>query len=83
MYQRFLKGHSVTCGMSGVGSCADNALVEGFFGMLARARQPTTEQGNQAKPNRPEERYLVFGWVCSLRICHGFTGSAVRDAGDA
>ena len=24
--------------MSGVGSCADNALVEGFFGMLKRER---------------------------------------------
>ncbi len=37
-YQRFLKGHNVTCSMSGVGSCADNALVEGFFGMLKRER---------------------------------------------
>ena len=35
-YQRFLK--SRTCSMSGVGSCADNALVEGFFGMLRRER---------------------------------------------
>jgi putative transposase len=37
-YQRFLQGHNVTCRMSGVGSCADNALVEGFFGMLKRER---------------------------------------------
>jgi len=37
-YQRFLKGHNVTCSMSGVGSCADNALVEGFFGTLKRER---------------------------------------------
>lgn len=37
-YQRFLKGHNLTCSMSGVGSCADNALVEGFFGMLKRER---------------------------------------------
>lgn len=37
-YQRFLKGHNVTCSMSGIGSCADNALVEGFFGMLKRER---------------------------------------------
>lgn len=33
-YQRFLKVHNLTCSMSAVGSCADNALVEGFFGML-------------------------------------------------
>jgi len=37
-YQRFLGGHNLTCSMSGVGSCADNALVEGFFGMLKRER---------------------------------------------
>lgn len=37
-YQRFLKGHNLTCSMSAVGSCADNALVEGFFGMLKRER---------------------------------------------
>lgn len=33
-YQRFLKGHNLTCSMSGVGSCVDNATCEGFFGML-------------------------------------------------
>ena len=32
-YQRFLKGHSLVCSMSDVGSCADNAACEGFFGM--------------------------------------------------
>ena len=37
-YQRFLKGHNLVCSMSAVGSCADNALVEGFFGMLKRER---------------------------------------------
>jgi putative transposase len=37
-YQRFLKGHNLTCSMSGVGSCADNAAAEGFFGMLKRER---------------------------------------------
>jgi len=37
-YQRFLKGHNLTCSMSGVGSCADNAACEGFFGMLKRER---------------------------------------------
>lgn len=37
-YQRILTGHNVSCSMSRVGSCADNALVEGFFGMLKRER---------------------------------------------
>ncbi len=37
-YQRFLKGHNVTCSTSAVGSCADNALVEGLSGMLKRER---------------------------------------------
>ncbi|TDJ32656.1 MAG: IS3 family transposase, partial [Gammaproteobacteria bacterium] len=37
-YQRFLKGHNLMCSMSAVGSCADNALAEGFFGMLKRER---------------------------------------------
>ena len=37
-YQQFLKGHNVTCSMSGVGSCADNAAAESFFGLLKRER---------------------------------------------
>lgn len=37
-YQRFLKGHNLVCSMSAVGSCADNAAMEGFFGMLKRER---------------------------------------------
>jgi len=37
-YQRFLSGHNLVCSMSAVGSCADNAAAEGFFGMLKRER---------------------------------------------
>jgi putative transposase len=37
-YQRFLKGHNLTCSMSRVGSCADNAAAESFFGVLKRER---------------------------------------------
>jgi putative transposase len=37
-YQRFLAGHNLICSMSGVGSCADNAAAEGFFGRLKRER---------------------------------------------
>lgn len=37
-YQRFLEAHQVTCSMSAVGSCADNAAAESFFGVLKRER---------------------------------------------
>ncbi len=37
-YQGFLAGHNLTCSMSAVGSCADNAAMEGFFGMIKRER---------------------------------------------
>ena len=37
-YQKFLKGHNVTRSMSAVGSCADNASAESFFGQLKRER---------------------------------------------
>ena len=37
-YQRFLSGHNLVCSMSAVGSAADNAAVEGFFGVLKRER---------------------------------------------
>ncbi len=37
-YQRFLTGHNLICSMSAVGSAADNAAVEGFFGILKRER---------------------------------------------
>ena len=37
-YQQFLAAHHVTCSMSAVGSCADNAAAESFFGRLKRER---------------------------------------------
>jgi len=37
-YQRFLKDNSLTCSMSAVGHCGDNAACEGFFGVLKRER---------------------------------------------
>jgi putative transposase len=32
-YQRFLDDHNITCSMSAVGSCYDNAAAESFFGL--------------------------------------------------
>lgn len=37
-YQRLLKDNTLTCSMSAVGHCGDNAACEGFFGMLKRER---------------------------------------------
>jgi putative transposase len=37
-YQSFLAAHHITCSMSAVGSCADNAAAESFFGVLKRER---------------------------------------------
>lgn len=37
-YQHFLAAHHITCSMRAVGSCADNAAAESFFGVLKRER---------------------------------------------
>ncbi len=60
-YQRFLSGHNVTCSMSGVGSCADNALVEGFFGMLKRERVNRRQYRTRA-----EARADIFDYIESF-----------------
>jgi putative transposase len=57
-YQRFLKGHNLISSMSAVGSCADNAACEGFFGILKR------ERVNRRKyANRSEARSDVFDYI--------------------
>ena len=57
-YQRFLKGHNLICSMSAVGSCADNAAMEGFFGLLKR------ERVNRRKyRTRAEARTDVFDYI--------------------
>lgn len=60
-YQRFLRGHNVICSMSGVGSCADNALVEGFFGMLKRERV-----NRRHYRTRTEARADIFDYIESF-----------------
>jgi len=57
-YQRFLKDHNVICSMSGVGSCADNAAAEGFFGRLKRERV-----NRRRYQTRTEARADVFDYI--------------------
>jgi putative transposase len=57
-YQRFLKGHNLTCSMSAVGSCADNAAMEGFFGMLKRERV-----NRRRYATRYEARADIFDYI--------------------
>lgn len=57
-YQRFLKDHDLLSSMSAVGSCADNAAVEGFFGMLKR------ERVNRRKyETRAQARADIFNYI--------------------
>ena len=57
-YQRFLKGHNLICSMSAVGSCADNASMEGFFGLLKRERVK-----RRIYHTRTEARADIFDYI--------------------
>lgn len=57
-YQRFLKGHQLQSSMSAVGSCADNAAAESFFGMLKRERVNRRQYSTRA-----EARADVFDYI--------------------
>ena len=57
-YQRFLKEHNLICSMSAVGSCADNASMEGFFGLLKRERI-----NRRIYHTRAEARADVFDYI--------------------
>ena len=57
-YQRFLKGHQLLSSMSAVGSCADNAAAESFFGMLKRERVNRRQYRTRA-----EARSDVFDYI--------------------
>jgi putative transposase len=61
-YQRFLAAHQVTCSMSAVGSCADNAAAESFFGVLKRERV-----NRQHYQTRAEARADIFDYI---ERCH-------------
>jgi putative transposase len=57
-YQRFLRGHNLICSMSAVGSCADNAAAESFFGMLKRERV-----NRRQYRTRSEARADIFDYI--------------------
>ena len=57
-YQRFLQGHNLTCSMSRVGSCADNAAAESFFGVLKRERV-----NRRRYVTRAEARADIFDYI--------------------
>ena len=57
-YQRFLRDHGLVSSMSAVGSCADNAAAEGFFGRLKRERV-----NRRSYRTRREARTDVFDYI--------------------
>jgi putative transposase len=57
-YQRFLGDHNITCSMSAVGSCYDNAAAESFFGLLKRERV-----NRRRYITRAEARADVFDYI--------------------
>ena len=57
-YQRFLRGHNLVCSMSAVGSCADNAAAESFFGVLKRERVNRRQYRTRA-----EARADIFDYI--------------------
>lgn len=57
-YQQFLKGHKLTCSMSAVGSCADNASAESFFGQMKRERV-----NRRQYQTRQEARADIFDYI--------------------
>ena len=56
-YQRVLAGEGITCSMSGVGQCWDNAPVESFFGRLK------CELGVEVFATRDQARAVVFEYL--------------------
>jgi putative transposase len=57
-YQCFLEDHNITCSMSAVGSCYDNAAAESFFGLLKRERV-----NRRRYITRAEARADVFDYI--------------------
>jgi putative transposase len=56
-YQRVLASEGITCSMSGVGQCWDNAPVESFFGRLK------CELGGEVFATRDQARAVLFEYL--------------------
>lgn len=76
-YQAFLRDHNLISSMSAVGSCADNAAAEGFFGMLKRERV-----NRRNYRTRDEARSEFFDYIERIynptRSRHGSTLKGVK-----
>jgi putative transposase len=57
-YQRFLRSRGIISSMSAVGSCADNAAAESFFGVLKRERV-----NRRRYATRAEARSDIFDYI--------------------
>lgn len=57
-YQRFVREHGIISSMSAVGSCADNAAAESFFGVLKRERV-----NRRHYTTRAETRSDIFDYI--------------------
>jgi putative transposase len=57
-YQQFLAAHPIGCSRSAVGSCADNAAAESFFGVLKRERVNRRQYRTRA-----EARADIFDYI--------------------
>jgi len=64
--QRFLEAHQVICSMSAVGSCADNAAAESFFGVLIGVLK-RERVNRQHYRSRAEARADIFDYI---ERCH-------------
>ena len=72
-FQELLKANSITCSMSGKGSCYDNAVVESFFASLKRERTKRRKYRT-----RDEARADVFDYIerfYNRQRRHGYVGN--------
>ena len=57
-YQQFLAAQHITCSMSAVGSCADNAAAESFVGVLKRERVNRRQYRTRAEARADSFEYI-------------------------
>ena len=57
-YQNLLQEHGITCSMSRVGNCYDNAVTESFFATLK-----TEHVHHERYRTRDEATASVFKWI--------------------